>query len=887
MNTRSIIFRWLAMAVPLVLLIAGCSPSTPTPNIEVLTPTCEVASLIEAINDANNDGVPSEIQLPANCVYPLTTADNTISNWNSLVIHNGLPIISSEIIIRGNNAVIDIAPNSTFGHFFLEFDNKLSLYDLTLSNGARPVGGAVINNHGDLFVSNVKFLDNFAYPGSGDGVARGGAIFSTSGNVRIMEESIFQRNLAGETMPASPNLGGAVYSLNSRLTISNSYFVENYAAGNGGAVYSERNPGDELKGGVIINNTEFSRNWALQDGGALYLLDESEWVIIARGFFTENIAEGLGGGIFSQDSSLVADDSEFFENEAVHGGAVFTRRSAEGETSSFESDDSTYNNNTASGNGGAIFSENSDVELDDVFATNNQAASCGAIQLGGYPVLDLPAGDLETAPRISSQSEIIDSNFTMDEALSGFGGAACHVMGELTIRRTEMQYNQAATYGGALISMDELEVSRSQFRQNQASRGGGLAVGFPTDDNNPLSPAFLDFTSRITGSFITDNQASDQGGGIWTHHGGWLWIRKSAIGNNAAANEGGGFYQYAGGLGIENSTIAENTAWRGGGLYTEYTGSTDPVLNLTHVTVAYNVATDGGSDNRSGGGGLNLNGTVFIDGSLVALNTNEDCDLNQGMHGKGDYFVCNDPYCYWRLINKDSDDTCGFDLAHEPSPQLDSFNGTYVPFLAGSPLIDLFNVPMICNPADDQLDNFRPQGSECEPGAIEYASNNPPPPPPSPPKTEEPDKATNCDPFEGLEIGVYVLSVNPETLSFPVYLRFPGAVPGLEEGESMPYRGTLGTEASHLCNQQGFPDRLYCMFTLQPGDVGTLAELAIFKDGCDDPVFTQPRLTIPEIQQPEIQQPESTCKKDLGEDACIEAGGTWFTGVRDPFCLCP
>ena len=158
-------------------------------------------------------------------------------------------------------------------------------------------------------------------------------------------------------------------------------------------------------------------------------------------------------------------------------------------------------------------------------------------------------------------------------------------------------------------------------------------------------------------------------------------------------------------------------------------------------------------------------------------------------------------------------------------------------------MIDLDSVT--CYLPDDQIGTARQQGSNCEPGSIEYIASGPPPPAPVPPIPSSGEEE-NCDPFAGMDISVHVLNINPETLTLPVYLRFPEVVPDLGDG-TMPYRGELGGQGSSLCNQQGFPDRLYCMFTLQPDYPGTLRDLNFFKEDCPDPVFTQPRLTIPEI----------------------------------------
>ena len=239
--------------------------------------------------------------------------------------------------------------------------------------------------------------------------------------------------------------------------------------------------------------------------------------------------------------------------------------------SDFVADSSNFVANFAEENAGALFSENSDIETSMTVFIYNTADSCGALQLGGYPGLDVAAGDLETAPRINSHSELELGNAANNTAYYGDGGGACHLMGELILDEFNFTGNETPSYGGGLLSMDVLRATGSLISGNQAYRGGGLAVGFPVDDNNPLSPAFLGFYSRLTEVAVMDNLASDQGGGIWAHNGGSLQIVKSTIGGNTADEEGGGVYLDEGNIYLDNSTLAENTAWRGGGSYNEGT----------------------------------------------------------------------------------------------------------------------------------------------------------------------------------------------------------------------------------------------------------------------------------------------------------------------------
>lgn len=154
MNATKKTLRWMFLLVLLLLVLAGCTQELNTEDPDIYTPECTAQELILAINDANADGVPSEIQLPANCVYTLTHVDNTRSMQPYYPdLHNGLPEIRSDITIRGNNAVIDIQPASGqnhFGHFFVDRGKKLNSMILPSQMG--------LGLWGDLLIIVVTYL---------------------------------------------------------------------------------------------------------------------------------------------------------------------------------------------------------------------------------------------------------------------------------------------------------------------------------------------------------------------------------------------------------------------------------------------------------------------------------------------------------------------------------------------------------------------------------------------------------------------------------------------------------------------------------------------------------------------------------------------------------
>ena len=873
-NSRFFILVLICVAV----LLGACDNSSPAP--QVYNPGCSVQNLIGHINQANSTPGPAVINLDY-CVYTLTHVDNS-SSVDGITIHNGFPVISSEITFQGNNAVIEIQKDPGepfFGHFFVDASGDLELYDLKISDGNRYLGGAVVNHGGDFFASNVVFIDNLVYPADGDTIARGGAIFSDSGRVRIIDHCLFQDNMAGETMATGANLGGAIYSKDGSLLVSNSNFLFNHAAGDGGAIYTEKTPSNEGEGLITISDSKFNENSAQQNGGAVALINEIEGVIIATTWFRQHSAANYGGAVFAEGSDLTGNHLEFRLNTAAYGGAVYTKRPGEGILSIFNDDSSLYIDNTAAEIGGAIFSENTDLTIEASDFDNNTANSCGAIRNGGSPSLDVGADDLETALRIPSDSRIIDSSFHYNEALVSHGGAICHVMGEMLVQGTTIFGNQAFDSGGGMIVHDQAEIIGAHFAANTAWNGGALLIGYPVLDRLEINtysnynyPGYMTFHTAISTSIFAANQADKTGGGIYAHHGGTTSINKSLFQNNTAL-AGGGILRHDGKMFINNSTFSANSASRGGGIRAY--DQVNSRLGIKHTTFAFNTATEtsngGNAYNVSwGGGALNVGYHTTVENSLIYQNSPMDCQLTNGSN-------------YSSTNTYDSDSTCA--TLTEPNPQIGPLlyhgGGTKThALLPGSPLIDI--LPDCAGMTEDQRGVARPQGNDCDPGAYEFDPDNPPEEWPweEISLTPEPDDSSvNCEPFENMDISVFMLNVPADTLVLPLYFRFPGDVPGQNEAVPWQFRALLGEIESYQCGLQGFPDRLYCMFNLPPGAPGLALDLKLFIGNCEDPAYYQPKVTIPLPQ----------CHADLDEEACKVAGGTWKRPVTggDYYCDCP
>jgi hypothetical protein len=152
---------------------------------------CNVLDLIQHINDANaTPGTLDTLNLAQGCVYQLDRVDNETEGAN------GLPVITSPIIINGNDAVIrrSMAAQDRFRLFYVAGNGDLTLNHLTLtaghafdpndpSNAGTNSGGAIFNR-GRLSINTGILRANFA---NNDG--EGGAI-ANAGTMEIVDSTL-------------------------------------------------------------------------------------------------------------------------------------------------------------------------------------------------------------------------------------------------------------------------------------------------------------------------------------------------------------------------------------------------------------------------------------------------------------------------------------------------------------------------------------------------------------------------------------------------------------------------------------------------------------------------------------------------------------------------
>ncbi len=226
-----------------------------------------VAALIDAINQANANGQPDTINLGLNATYTLRqSADGA----------NGLPVITSPIVINGNGATLQRGGAGASAFRILEVQGgQLALSSVTLRNGRAEAGGAILNS-GTLNLSNSVLAGNAAVPSEGTG-GTGGAI-ANSGALTMLNSTVTQN---------SARLGGAVSNAEfGTARVLNSTLSANTASFGGGV-------SNAFGGSINVTNSLLSNNVSRFSGGGVDNFNAN--VRVVNSTLSGNSADSCGG----------------------------------------------------------------------------------------------------------------------------------------------------------------------------------------------------------------------------------------------------------------------------------------------------------------------------------------------------------------------------------------------------------------------------------------------------------------------------------------------------------------------------------------------------------------------------------------------------------------
>ncbi|MFK7954596.1 MAG: choice-of-anchor Q domain-containing protein [Lysobacterales bacterium] len=259
--------------------------------------------------------------------------------------------------------------------------------------------------------------------------------------------------LQNNSSTAVDGQGGAISNYGGELTLRDSTLSGNTAQFYGGAIRT-------VSGSVTLRNTDVINNSAAYGGGLLGYasLENDQPIIDIQGStFSDNRAEFDGGAIRTIGTTVLS-NTTFSNNSAERlGGGVFVRNTLVANNVEFTS-------NSAEMEGGAIYSGvGTSVQI-----TNSQLVANSA---------DLQGGGIFSQGITSISGTQFSENVTGIDLNFRRGGAIAHVgPGLLDLTESSLSFN-AATIGGGISASAPVSITNSSFSSNSAnSLGGGLFV---------------------------------------------------------------------------------------------------------------------------------------------------------------------------------------------------------------------------------------------------------------------------------------------------------------------------------------------------------------------------------------------------------------------------
>ena len=433
-------------------------------------PKCTLADQILAANRDETAGA-----------CPAGRGVDTIRIDGDITLKARLPKITSEIIILGNGHTVSGDYNTRI--FDIGDTGHLTIHNLKMIRGSHAVqggairllggtlkicnstirdshtgyGGAIYSEHGTVEIENSELSANSAHFG-------GGAIASEDASSLAIANSIISNNVA--------RAGGALSPSDGTLTLINSTVSHN-SAHYGGAIYSSGgHPDSEIlaeDNTLAIIDSTVSHNSATHFGGAIN--NSSKKLTIFGGAFSDNEAGIAGGALIMVHGTLIAENSSFVNNAAEENGGAIYSESAE-HSQIFNS---TFSGNSAE-DGGALMVGNS--TLTHVTIANNVANEAGGISMYDGVILrssilaNNSAGDCRVRSEYTQRIDVTSSligDASCDAELSGDP-----LLGDL---RAERSYHPLLENSPAIDVADPQYCPPTDQLGNPRPQGDGCDIG--------------------------------------------------------------------------------------------------------------------------------------------------------------------------------------------------------------------------------------------------------------------------------------------------------------------------------------------------------------------------------------------------------------------------
>ena len=529
-----------------------------------------------AINNAGGTLKVSGYQFIGNTTTGYTTGDN-VDNGFGGAINNSKTAIVTDCMFDGNTATGKGGAiyNGSGANLTITVSESPKVESVFKNNSSEVWGGAIGLGSGTMNIYGYQFLNNSA--------EYGGAISRQSNTlvtIQDSEHSLVDAVFKGNTATCA----GAIYTTNGTTEITD-YTFENNSATEGGAIYANGGtvkPTDCKFGG---DETALGNKATTKNGGAIFINNGSTVTLTSddnasMAIFKNNEATLVGGAVYIAKGTLNVTGYTFDSNKAKNtasndgGGAIFN---ANNSSNKMDLENSVFNNNYAAKLGGAICTHGPNPQITNCKFTDNTAGgNGGAIYGGGSKVVTITGGNAEMAI------------FSGNKSTGGYGGAIGIGSGKLVLENYKFESNTAEkSQGGAIYvtgsGTNYTTITSCKFVSNSAKEAGALHVG----NSGKVNVYTSEFTS---------NSATTNGGAVSSNGGGAYNIYTSTFTTNSATTNGGAIYANStGAILVEGSTFTNNTATAGSAIRTSGAGTTLTGCTLSKSGIS-GTYTDGGDN---------------------------------------------------------------------------------------------------------------------------------------------------------------------------------------------------------------------------------------------------------------------------------------------------
>jgi predicted outer membrane repeat protein len=288
---------------------------------------------------------------------------------------------------------------------------ELKVSNSTFTNNKGFNGGAIHVTSSDLYVENSTFIGNDSTPGK-DRInyipGAGGAIYADAASVPNDPKyygGLPEHELQGEAE------GGVI-------SINNSHFENNKAAGQGGALALWGYSQDQVivTNNTIINNEVIKNKDNMAQGGGVWLMG---FGTVENNNISNNSSEDQGGGLFIWgEVPTTISNTTFSGNHAVKGGAIYSDI-WEGQVNI---NGTKFDSNEASVEGGVLFTN----KICPVFIQGSQFSNNTAGDIAdrtfGSSISEVVYGTDSTNNLTGTDQNSYMFGLNSDDTLNGLGG---------------------------------------------------------------------------------------------------------------------------------------------------------------------------------------------------------------------------------------------------------------------------------------------------------------------------------------------------------------------------------------------------------------------------------------------------------------------------------